>query len=800
MLSNYNDVIDQLRSIGLVVETLEIGRLIRCKVEGDRERRGWYSLHELVTSSGDSIIVGSFGVWHGADNGACKVELRKTEISAEQRESIKRRIAEDRRRADAVRAGEARRASERATRAWAKCSESGECDYLVRKHVGAHGVRFSPSGALAIPMLDTAGKIHGLQIIRSRKVAKAEGAPEKQYWPQGAATKGHFHLIGSPQWIVLVCEGYATGASLYEATNYPVAIAFDAVNVVHVGAALRKRYRNVQIVFCADDDILRKCKHSDCRARVILVPGAPPLCPSCGREHGQENVGVVAASMASVGVGGAFVVPQFPDPVERARLFMERGVKLTDFNDLHVMPEGGLQVVRTQIEARITELGLRARQLYSAVNSDEGVGGKPRLRPIGTVDELMRRFSLVYAQGSTVFDHDEHLLVTLKDMQDACANKYLYRTWMESLDRSIVRIDQVGFDPGGEDAAITCNLWSGWPTKPQSGSCEKLLQLLRHMCSGDRMSGKLFDWVLRWCAYPIQNPGAKMKTTLVLHGPQGTGKNLFFEALMSIYGRYGRIIDQSAIEDRFNDWASGKLFLIADEVVARSDLFHVKNKLKAFITGEWIRINPKNRAAYDERNHVNVVFLSNEAMPVVLEEDDRRHTVIWTPQKLDQDFYRGVLAEIDAGGAAALHDYLLHLDIGDFNPGTAPFSTDAKDELVNQSLDSTSRFAYALMTGEIGAVKYAPAPTQEVYDLYKFWCLRVGERPAPMKRLVNALSRKHGVDTERKRYEVDAIVRQATFLMFTRHMPEGHTEQDWLGDCVAEFRAAVKEYRGTACD
>jgi hypothetical protein len=86
--------------------------------------------------------------------------------------------------------------------------------------------------------------------------------------------------------------------------------------------------------------------------------------------------------------------------------------------------------------------------------------------------------------------------------------------------------------------------------------------------------------VLKWIAYPIQHPGAKMKTTLVVHGPQGTGKNLFFEALMSIYGEYGDVLDQSALEDKFNDWASRKLFMIADEVVARSDVYHIKNKLK----------------------------------------------------------------------------------------------------------------------------------------------------------------------------------------------------------------------------
>ena len=65
---------------------------------------------------------------------------------------------------------------------------------------------------------------------------------EKEFWPAGLAKKGHFHLIGMPTSIVLVAEGYATGATLHEATGLPVAIAFDAGNLRHVAAALRERY------------------------------------------------------------------------------------------------------------------------------------------------------------------------------------------------------------------------------------------------------------------------------------------------------------------------------------------------------------------------------------------------------------------------------------------------------------------------------------------------------------------------------------------------------------------------------
>lgn len=809
MASNYEDVLGQLRAAGLHVDALDVGRMRRCRVEGEgKERRGWYMLHEIRMDSGEDLLVGSYGVWRGADNHATKVDLNKSALSQEQRDSLRKRLAEDRRRADLARQAEADRAAETATAAWRKCSEQGDSDYLHRKGVGAHGVRFSPQGAMVVPMLDTAGRIHGLQIIRAR--ARKGPALEKEYWPAGLVVKGHFHMLGMPGPVVLVSEGYATGASLHEATGLPVAVAFDAGNLQHVAAELRRRYKLAKILICADDDDTQKCQQPECRARVWVGDG--PTCPHCGEPHKANNAGTAAASFAAMSVGGAWMVPAWSDPEQRRAGWMEQGKKLNDFNDLHQLE--GLHVVRTQVESRLLGLGWRVQPSAARPPAHKGGGASeepPRLaplRPIDSLDELLERFALVYGQGGTVFDHQEHVLVALGDMRDACLSRELHRAWAEHPDKKLVRVSEVGFDPAETDPNIHCNLWSGWPMVPKAGQCEYLLDLLRHMCAGDSRPEHLFNWVLRWIAYPIQHPGAKMKTTLVIHGPQGTGKNMFFEAVMAIYGRYGRVIDQSAIEDKFNDWASRKLFLIADEVVARSDLYHVKNKLKAFITGEWIRINPKNMAAYDERNHVNMVFLSNEAMPVVLEDDDRRHAVIWTPEKLSQDFYRGVLNELEDGGAAALHDYLLNLDLGDFTEGTLPPMTEAKRELIDLSKDSPSRFYAAFEAGEVegfpakNAPKLlSPALPLDLYALYSTWCHRVGLKALHQPRFANALMRKHGAKTLPKRYDLGAGTKGpsgVTFLPGGHELPPGETEVDWIGNRVRVFKDAMKVFREAA--
>jgi putative DNA primase/helicase len=776
MASNYDDVLSQLRSAGLEVQSLELGKLTRCRVEGTREKRGWYHVHEMRLANGDDLIVGSYGIWRGAENNAVKIDIHKTEISQEQRASLRRRLAEDSKRAELVRKADADRAARRASAAWKKCAEDGDCAYLHRKGVGAHGIRFSPtSGAMVIPMLDTANNIHGLQIIRGDQ--KGQGKLGKEFWPSGLIKKGHFHLIGLPGPLLLIAEGYATAASLYEATGIPVAVAFDAGNLAPVATALRKRYKKTRMLICADDDAFS-----------------------------QGNPGVTCASAAALEVGGAYVAPVFSNEVARREAYEAKGEKITDFNDLHMAE--GLHVVRAQVQARISELGWTVTPAAARPSTAQGEGSEEKqpLRPIDSLDELLERFSLVYGQGGTVFDHQEHCLVALSDMRDACVARELHRSWAENPDRHLVRADEVGFDPAGTDRSIHCNLWSGWPTVPKAGRCENLLDLLRYMCAGDSKPEELFLWCIRWLAYPIQHPGAKMKTTLVIHGPQGTGKNMFFEAIMDIYGRYGRVIDQSAIEDKFNDWASRKLFLIADEVLARSELYHVKNKLKAFITGEWIRINPKNMAAYEEKNHVNMVFLSNEAMPVVLEEDDRRHAVIWTPEKLSREFYASVRSEIEDGGIPALHDYLLHLDLGDFGPATLPPMTDAKRELIDLSLDSPSRFMLAFESGDVEGFPgqhtpklLSPCLSQDLFDLYCEWCRRVGLKALNQPRFANALKRKHGANVERKRYDSETGIKGPSAIAFLKgghEMPPGRSESEWIGERVGVFKMALKDFKG----
>jgi putative DNA primase/helicase len=661
----------------------------------------------------------------------------------------------------------------------------GQSAYLAEKGVKAHGLRWAPAdnGTFAVPMMDAKGQVHGLQIIRD---AKREGKLQKEYFPRGLAKKGKYHTLGTIRDLVLIAEGYATGATLFEATGLPVVIAFDAGNLQPVAEAIHKAYPRVQILVCADDDYLT-----------------------------DGNPGVAAATNAALAVGGAWVKPEFI--TDRA------GKKLTDFNDLANLD--GAQQVQACIQAAVAKMPQTrgATPLLARGSTPQG-GGDGAVPGLLCLEDAAERYSIVYGGKGTLFDHVDHTLVPKQDVLDIAADKF-WRSWKEeagrgTLSRRVVRINEVGFDPTGTDKTIKCNLWKEWPRLPApaghaqegeyiqagsvtTGSCQRWLDLLRFLCAMEDNEEAVFHWVLCWLAYPIKHPGAKMKTALIFHGPQGAGKNLIFESVMALYGEYGRIVDQSAIEDKFNDWASKKCFLIGDEVVARQELFHQKNKLKALITGDTIRINPKNVSAHEERNHVNIVFLSNERQPLVLEPWDRRYTVVWTPDKLDERIYRECADEMRHGGLHALYNYLRDYDIGDFNPHSKPIYTQAKQDLIDVSLDSTERFVRDWENGET-EWPFCPAASMDVFAAYLKWCARNGvSRPRESNQFIAHFTKLWAKSTGPKHhYETTHYAgktRQTRMIVPPGHCLEARGTQqpmdkgnaEWLTDCLFRFKDAL---------
>ena len=441
-----------------------------------------------------------------------------------------------------------------------------------------------------------------------------------------------------------------------------------------------------------------------------------------------------------------------------------------------------------------------------AVRASRGEGGArkpPRERkPLdqGRLDTLFTHFVLIYGTD-TAFDDRNGMIIKVGNLRIAFGSEYV-KFWLGDDRRRMIMPEQLVFDPSGNCPADCINLFSGLAVEPALGDCGPILELLEHLCSesaatDERVAG-VVNWVLDWLAYPLQNPGAKMSSALVFHGPQGAGKNLFFEAIASLYGRYALVVGQDQLEDKFNDWASQKLFLIGDEVVARVELYHQKNKLKSFITGETIQINTKMLPLRTERNHVNVVFLSNEQQPLALEQDDRRYMVVYTPPRRQDDLYQRVADFLRAGGAARLMQHLLDRDLGDFGPHTRPVMTRAKADLIELGLKPPERFAKEWLAG------FLPLPLQvcaseQLYRAFRHWCQGAGERfPPPQVTFSKAMEK---AVRGKLRGTVIKLETAERGKLATRMWvpdgcapPEGVTAGQWASDAVSEFERVLRVF------
>jgi len=415
------------------------------------------------------------------------------------------------------------------------------------------------------------------------------------------------------------------------------------------------------------------------------------------------------------------------------------------------------------------------------------------------VDDVLENFILIYGED-LVWDCRQRMLMKVSAMRTIVANNDVMKFWSgESrkwvLKKNIVFDPTEAPSPAKSGPTATVNLFSGWKMRPKKGNCMQIQVLLSHLCDGN---DDLATWILRWLAYPLRNPGAKMETSIIMHGDEGSGKNFFFEKVVkAIYGEYGYVIGNAQLESNFNDWASMKLFMVADEVVTRAELKQMKGKLKYLVSGDTVIVNPKGLPEHSEANQMNFVFLSNELQPLALDKTDRRYLVVWTPPALGREFYVGVANEIKAGGIEAFYHYLVYeLDMGDFNEHTKPLYNEAKDKLIEKSLAPAERF-YREWSKGLLPLPFITCGVQQLYDAFQVWCNRSGESKYTSLTIFSPTVERYAGSVLQKKailYEYGEKVKQR-FVFLVGDQPHGKSFREWAEDACGLFDSQLKSYR-----
>lgn len=724
--ADQDSFLDAMQSMRLQAhKTLDLntdGKFHRYRVEGDKSgsENGWY----VLRCFGD-IAVGSFGSWKTGD-WTTWCSKKDSDFTPQERE-VWRREQEAMKQARAAELLIVReKAAKKAAYLWDKADFAvaipafeplpGDAPtrvhpYILAKGVKPYGVKQMKTG-LMVPLRNASGVLTSLQFIQP------DG--DKKFLTGGEVV-GSYFAIGRHDSILCICEGFATGASIREASGFAVAVAFNAGNLLAVARLMREKFPDYTIIICADNDVetdgnpgLSKAKEAAEQIGGMftfvkfqeseLIDGKVPT--DFNDLHRLRGLDAVQEAVEAV----AFDEPKPPVvPVEpvvqdvKPRLTIKDFEKLIDDSDdfdwLTDVLLGMLAVAdlkRPAVEFLVARAAKKAEvpksslmEVLTSYSGDSGKG-KGKKEDDGRVDELNHKHAILPVGGRVLImnrDYDpvmERQLLTFSAKTDFETRYCNRKVWDDARHEEVglgtywlnhprrAEFEGMVFSPG-QDQPGYLNLWTGWGIEPAEGSCQKYLDfVLDVICSGD---GDLFTYIIYWCAHLVQRPQELPETALVFRGREGIGKNTFIEPLENIVGHehFLMLSSLNQITGRFSGHLANALLVFCNESVWGGDK-SAQGVLKSMITDSVQPIEHKGRDLMMIKSYRRMIFATNENWAVPRGADDRRYVVtdVSDARKGDYQYFKAIADEMKAGGTAALMHYLLNWNIADWHPRQIP--------------------------------------------------------------------------------------------------------------------------------
>lgn len=260
---------------------------------------------------------------------------------------------------------------------------------------------------------------------------------------------------------------------------------------------------------------------------------------------------------------------------------------------------------------------------------------------------------------------------------------HVYNYWV-GLDKSITHLPP-DHDPNTA-SMLRRNFWK----------LDMILFHLRYiLCRGDET---IFNWILKWMAHCVNYPHQKMNVVLIFTGPQGSGKSFYWERFSKIFGIHGLVMPDSnlLIHKYGGSELSNKTFIVANEIDYRNIGPGV---LKNIITNQSAQVEKKYEALNIQRVFYNMVWTSNDPIPIPLETGPNRRffLVNVAEDKVgNKEYFLGAVSAMDFEGLFLLYHFLMSQEVSSNDP-----------ELSEAPLTEEKCLGIALKFG----------------DLEQFWCM-----------------------------------------------------------------------------
>lgn len=513
--------------------------------------------------------------------------------------------------------------------------------YLIKKGVKPYRILLSGKNVL-IPIHDDM-ETWGYQTISPYG---------DKYILKGCRKHGNwFHIVGDD--VIVVCEGYATGASIHEATGHTVYVCFDAYNMSTVADKIKKLHPDKKIIIAADNDQDRTLEKDQF--------GKPKI-----------NTGLKIAKETSLRLGIPYIYPEF-----------EIGSGLSDFNDLHKL--NGLEAVRAVFNSRSPNEAAGGVVSYEDADS-QAPGGDLSPQIDGWRDNLQTNSKGDIIQRSTV----NLLLIVANDEKlngvfayDSFAKRIIVMRcppWERENDFKVRQLQDYDY------VRLEAYLEREWGLKTSKNKIADAIESTATLpfftvnpasdyFKSLRWDGvpRLNDWLYRYVSDGSQpksylslvgrkflcglaaraiNPGIKFDTMIILEGKQYAGKSFLSKVIATVNGEEYFLDDFKDIENKDALMKmQGKLVIEFPEIstMRKAEV----NDLKAFLsrTHDVFR-PPYGRNTIESGRQCVFVGTVNPEGPYLRDvTGNRRYWPISCRDKLDITSLQGIMEQLHAEAA-----------------------------------------------------------------------------------------------------------------------------------------------------
>ena len=327
----------------------------------------------------------------------------------------------------------------------------------------------------------------------------------------------------------------------------------------------------------------------------------------------------------------------------------------------------------------------------------DNVGGKTVIASFETVrlrfgEEIVTRNVIVYQRTSDFLLRysNRHVILEVPNKQGGINRERMEmgKWWLKQLGRR--QHNGVLFLPGESKIVDgSLNLWRGWGLLAVQGDWSLIRKHIFEVIAGG--NAEFADYVLRWIAWSIQNPGRQAEVALVLIGEKGAGKGSLVRCLQRIFGAHAFQAQSSEhVIGRFNAHLQDCVLFVADETYWGADYKKCVGKLQGYITEPTIPIELKGVDLIQAPNCLHVVMLAEPGWVIPAGRHERRYAALKvSAERLrDRSYFTALHRQIAEGGAEAMFYDLQAKDLEGWHPRELPESLLRSEALQEQQLRS----------------------------------------------------------------------------------------------------------------